>query len=83
MKRCGSCQTSRAKDALSSEPILNRLVLVTTGELLAAADRGEEALGLYQEALRLEVSEAQPLAMAHLKGVVGELLRDRGRLGSP
>jgi tetratricopeptide (TPR) repeat protein len=66
----------------TGEPTLQRLVLVTLGEVLAANGRPAEALALYQEALALESTSRQPLAIAHLKAAVGELLREQGSLSA-
>ena len=70
----------RTDPYLAREPRLMALVLVNLGELLSGRERYADAVSLYREALSLQKGCNQPLAMAHLKGVTGEALRQQGLL---
>ena len=78
-------QARETLQALRSHPGLTRskvraLVLVHLGELLSSEGRYSDAVSLYREALSIQGVEQQPLVMAHLKGVMGEALRQQGFL---
>jgi tetratricopeptide (TPR) repeat protein len=70
----------RADPYLAREPRLMALVLVNFGELLSGRGKYADAVSLFREALSLQKECHQPLAVAHLKGVTGEALRQQGLL---
>jgi tetratricopeptide (TPR) repeat protein len=70
----------RSDARLRNYPALHAAVLVKSMNVLLALKRRSEAVDLQREALRVAQESNQPMAIADLKAVIGEALRDQGLL---
>lgn len=74
-------KSMRADPALREEPLLFGLVLVNMGEIAASLGDLDGGQMLLAEAAGWLVKADTPWAVANLQAVLGEMLRDAGRLG--
>jgi tetratricopeptide (TPR) repeat protein len=70
----------RRDPSLPRVPVMHANVLVKTTGVLFSLQRRADAFEVEKEALRVAQASDQPMALADLKGIIAEALRDQGML---